>query len=268
MAFDPDRSTYPPNVPPGDNTRGDVYSPPPGYYRPSPPRRRFVPVAVYGLIAVNALIFALTGLSGGLMDTNGETLHRFGMLYAPDIWGGAWWRLLTAMFLHAGLLHIVFNMWALRNLGVALEEIYGTPNFLLLYFGAGWAGSLASLMFTGASVGASGAIFGLAGAWLAIALRRRAYFKAFGGQVLMVIVINLAIGFSMSSFIDNNGHLGGLFGGFLLGCLLPNRLPEFSGQWRRPAAILLLVSFLMLTPLAVRISRQHLQPSFNRAQQR
>jgi len=249
MAFDPDNSGHPASVPPSYNQ--------PVFHAP----RRFVPVAVYGLIASNVLIFLLTGLGGGFMDTDSETLRRYGMLSAPDIWQGAWWRLATSMFLHAGVLHLGVNMWALKNLGEALEDMYGTPTFLVLYIGAGWTGSLASLMFTGMSVGASGAIFGLAGAWLAIALRRRAYFKAFGSQVLMVIGINLAIGLSMSG-IDNYAHLGGLLGGFLLGCALPNSLPEFKAGWRWPAALLLLVLFGALTPLAVHFSRLHLGSIF------
>ncbi|HVF11384.1 MAG TPA: rhomboid family intramembrane serine protease [Abditibacteriaceae bacterium] len=222
---------------------------------PPEPAREFVPFVVYGLMAANIVVFVLTGLNGGFFDTAGETLHRFGMLYAPDILEGQWWRLASAMFLHAGLLHIAINMWALKNLGEELEHIYGPAIFLLLYLGAGWVGALASLMFTGASVGASGAIVGLAGAWLAVALRNRRYFQEFGQQVLVVIAINLFIGFSAQSLIDNNGHIGGLIGGFLLGLILPNRLPEFrEGRWRWPAAVALVLLFLAATPLAMRVA--------------
>ena len=246
-----------PPQPPLPDVQTYRYAPPAPQHEPEP-----VPYVVYTLMGVNILIFLLTGLSGGLGNTNLATLDRYGMLYAPEVWQGQWWRLLTAMFLHGGLMHIAFNMWALRNLGKDLEFIYGRAAFLVLYLGAGWMGSLASLAFAHdleGSVGASGAIFGLAGAWLAIALRRRSYFQSFGGQVLTIVIINLFIGYSPGSHIDNNGHLGGLVGGFILGCLLPNRLPEFRArQWRWPAAIAAACCFLALTPLAAHLSKAHL----------
>ena len=217
---------------------------------------RFRPYAVYALIACNALMFLLSGSRGGWGDTDSETLFRFGSLFAPAIWQGQWWRLASAMFLHGGILHFGLNMWAVHNLGGELERIYGARNFLLLYFGAGWLGGLASLIWSGNSVGASGAIFGLAGAWLAISLKNKAYFKAFGTQVLGVVLINLVIGFQLGANIDNYAHVGGLVGGFLLGNVLPNRLPEFRAsrqRWIAAGALLFLI--FAATPLAVKISQ-------------
>ena len=222
-------------------------------YQPARTPAQPVAVAVPALLGINILVFIFTALSGGL---DGPT--EAGVLWAPGVWDGEWWRLLTSMFLHANILHIGFNMWALYTLGNELEKIYGTPRFLLLYFGAGWAGSLASLMFTGASVGASGAIFGLAGAWLAISLQHRRYFKMFGSQVLTVVLINLFIGFGMGSMIDNNAHIGGLLGGLALGMVLSNRLPEFQAGWRRAVTIAVVIALLAATPLATDFSRQHL----------
>ena len=237
---------------------------------PRPRRPVITPYAVYTLIALNVLVFALTGLTGGLIDTNIDVLYRFGMLDAPSVWQGQWWRLLSSMFLHGGLLHIAFNMWALRNLGADLERIYGKRAFIALYFGAGWTGSLCSLVFSNpniGSVGASGAIFGLAGAWLAIALRRKDYFQDFGRQVLFIIVINLWFSYAARSIIDIHGHIGGLTGGFLLGLILPNKLAEFRGtSWRWPVSIAALTVFLLATPLAVRLSQSRNAPIFDRTE--
>lgn len=221
-------------------------------------RDTFVPYAVYLIMGINILMFLVTSaLSRSIIDMDGEALYRCGMMYAPAVWDGQWWRLLTSMFLHGGIMHIVVNMWALRNLGAELERLYGPLPFALLYLAAGWAGSLASLFFSRAavgSVGASGAIFGLAGAWLAIALRRRQYFQAFGQQVLMIVVINLVIGASMHGIIDNNAHFGGLAGGFMLGLLMPNLLPEFRARWRWLAAIVAVALLFAATPMGIRLS--------------
>jgi rhomboid protease GluP len=222
-------------------------------FQPARPEPQPGTPAIWTLIGLNVLVFIFGLLSGGL---NGPT--EAGVLWAPGVWQGEWWRLLTAMFLHANLIHLLVNMWALYALGPELEKIYGTPRFVLLYFGAGWAGSLASLMFTGASVGASGAIFGLAGAWLAISLSHRHYFKLFGSQVLTVVLINLAIGFGASGLIDNNGHIGGLLGGLALGLVLPNQLPEFRAAWRRVATVVVLLALLAATSPATNFSRQNL----------
>lgn len=225
-----------------------------------------VPYATYGLIAINLLIFVVSAGRGGVGNTDPEVLYNMGMLWAPDVWAGQWWRLFTAMFLHAGLMHIGFNGFVLYQIGPELERIYGAPRFVLVYLGAGWIGSLASLIWGGASVGASGAIFGLAGAFLAISLRRRAYFQAFGSQMLFFVAINLAIGFSgaFGLNIDNYGHLGGLVGGFILGNIVANRLPEFAPtptRWALTAAVLL--AFVAATPLAVRASEKVLAQRFD-----
>src|SRR5690348_607237 len=108
-----------PNTPPDANAARPHSTPSPpsqiieGEWLDDRPDRRgtavqappFTPYVVYTLIALNVLIFAVTGLRGGIMDTDSTVLRQFGMLYAPDIWDGEWWRLLSAMFLHGGLLH-------------------------------------------------------------------------------------------------------------------------------------------------------------------
>lgn len=136
-------------------------------------------------------------------------------LYISEL--GEWWRLFTPMLLHGGLMHIVFNMYALRILGVSLEKFYGHWQFLLLYIVSGFAGNVASFVFTvSPSLGASTAIFGLIGAQGVFAYHNRAVFGKLAEKALrdivMLALLNLAIGYSLPG-IDNWGHVGGLIGG-------------------------------------------------------
>lgn len=130
---------------------------------------------------------------------------------------GEWWRLFTPMLLHASLLHIGFNMYALSILGTSLERFYGHWQFLALYIVSGFAGIVASFALTDApSLGASTAVFGLIGAQGVFAYRNQAVFGALAKRALrdifMMALLNLMIGFSVPG-IDNWGHLGGLLGG-------------------------------------------------------
>ena len=145
---------------------------------------------------------------------------------------GQWWRPLTSMFLHAGLLHLLLNGWALYQLGSLFEILIGSRVMLGVYVASGLAGSLAGLMWThGPSVGASGAIFGLMGALIAFLLRRREMLtpaaKSLLGQLVLWAGINVFIGFTTPG-IDNAAHLGGCAAGFLLGLALKPPAPEWS----------------------------------------
>ena len=219
----------------------------------------YIPYVTYAMMAICLLMFTITGGRGGFGDTDNRVLVQFGSMYSDLVRQGEWWRLMTCTFLHVGFIHIAFNMYVLFQIGPAIERIYGAPKFLLLYLATGWTSSLMSLVWSGGnSVGASGAIFGLAGAFLAISLRRRSYWDTFGSQMLMFIGINIAIGFSGAfGNIDNFGHLGGLIGGFILGNIMPNSLPEFKAtpvRWAATAAAV--VVFFAITPLAVKLSQQ------------
>lgn len=130
---------------------------------------------------------------------------------------GEWWRLLAPMLLHAGVIHIFFNMYALRILGTSLERFYGHWQLLLLYVVSGFVGTVASYGLTeAASLGASTAVFGLIGAQGVFAYQNREVFGPFARRVLRDIImlagINLFIGLSVPG-IDNWGHIGGLVGG-------------------------------------------------------
>jgi membrane associated rhomboid family serine protease len=134
-----------------------------------------------------------------------------------------YWRLLTAMFLHAGLLHLALNMYGLYLFGSLIESALGQLRFLAVYFVAGLMASVASFLFSDprtVAVGASGAIFGLLGAWVAFNLRRRgtAFASANLRMAAILIGLNLFLGFSIAG-IDNFAHLGGLVTGVAAGGL-------------------------------------------------
>jgi rhomboid protease GluP len=181
-----------------------------------------VPVVTYTLLGLNTLLlFAaalLTGSGFGLLEPSARALCRLGALNAAAIAeNGQWWRLLTVMVLHGGLLHWAFNSWALWAFGPTLENMLGWARFLALYVGAGLVGAGASFAFnqTALGVGASGAIFGLLGALIAYFFRRRKQ----GGSVplqslLLVLLLNLFIA-SRNPSIDNLAHIGGFLAGLV-----------------------------------------------------
>jgi len=164
------------------------------------------------LIALNVLVYLVTVGQGGGINAPGGTLFEKGALVGFLVGEGDWWRLFTAMFLHAGLLHIAFNMLALWWLGSVVEQAIGPLRFLLLYLASGLAGSAGALLISGLdvpTVGASGAIFGIMGALLVLEYLQTG---SFAGQAMTMIVINLAITFAIPN-ISIGGHIGGLIGG-------------------------------------------------------
>lgn len=188
-------------------------------------QRRYWPVATLTLIGLCVVVFLLMTFAGGSKDT--DVLMNFGASYAPYLKRGDYWRLVMPMFLHIGWFHLAVNMYALYLLGPILEKIYGYARFSIIYVGAGITGSWLSMaMSRNVAAGASGAIFGVAGAMLVIGrlypeLVPWRWRSAFGKGMVMVIILNYAIGLSMSNVIDNWGHTGGLAGGILLALLIP-----------------------------------------------
>lgn len=174
------------------------------------------------LVAVNVLVYLITVAQGFGINSPGGSLFGKWILYGPLVAHGDWWRLLTATFLHAGLLHILFNMWALLWLGTVVEAALGHVRFLLLYLASGLAGSAGALVWSPNSpvVGASGAIFGILGAGLILEWRATG---RLGGNFMTLIVINLAITLGFSSFISAGGHVGGLIGGLVCAAIIVAR---------------------------------------------
>src|SRR3954452_12072063 len=164
------------------------------------------------LIAINVAVYVIELAQGGGVNGVNSSLYEKGVLWAPFVKDGDYYRLLTAAFLHYGPFHLLLNMLALYWFGSALEKRIGSGRFLLLYVVSGLAGSAGALMLdpTTPTVGASGAIFGILGAGLVMEQVQRDY--VFGGSALGVIVLNLVFTFSVSN-ISIGGHIGGLLGG-------------------------------------------------------
>lgn len=177
------------------------------------------PLFTYILIALNVLCFILQLNKGTLHNI--QNLIDMGANFNPLIIEGEWWRFFSSMFLHLDFFHVAMNMIALFYLGNAVEKIFGRMRFLLIYFLAGLSGSIASFAFSvNVSAGASGAIFGLFGALLFFGLIHREVFKeTIGTNIIIILIINFILGFSVSS-IDMGAHVGGLVGGFLISAVL------------------------------------------------
>lgn len=166
------------------------------------------------LITINVAIYLVTVVQGAGLNGPGGALFERWFLVGALVDSGEWWRLVTAMFLHGSLIHLGFNMLALYWLGSVVEQLLGTPRYLLLYFVSGLAGSAGALVSSSAfqpTVGASGAIYGVLGALLILEYRSTG---TFAGPALTLIVINLAFTFAIPG-ISWGGHLGGLAGGIL-----------------------------------------------------
>ena len=167
------------------------------------------------LVALNVLVYLITVYQGaGISAPAGEVFDKGALVGAEIYLNGDWYRIVTAMFLHASLLHLAFNMVALFWLGTIVEQAIGTWRYILVYFVSGIAGSAGALLFSSpgaTTVGASGAIFGIMGALLVLEYRATG---TFAGQALGLIAVNLLLTFAIPN-ISKGGHVGGLVGGIL-----------------------------------------------------
>jgi membrane associated rhomboid family serine protease len=171
------------------------------------------------LIAINVIVFLIeVGSGSGGLNGGGNVIDNFSV-FAPKIADGEWYRVLTGGFLHAGLLHIAFNMYALYILGQLLEPAFGKARFLAMYFASLFAGSLGVVLLEPSTpaVGASGAIFGLFAAAFVIARGRR--LEAIAAQLGILLLVNLALTFGIPG-IAIGAHLFGAGAGVLLGLLI------------------------------------------------
>ncbi len=213
----------------------------------------------YLLLAANLLVFIGMACSGfGILQPSVEVGLRWGANFAPQTLSGEWWRVVTSLFIHWGLLHLVFNLAVLKEAGRFVERWLGLGQFLVVYFFSGIIGSLASALFNpGAiSAGASGAIFGLYGLLLAQSLRcskklPAEFMREQRGTALTFIGVNLVLSLTIPG-IDMAAHVGGLAAGFLLGWLVVP-LPLGRAVWRPlalgAAATAMVVAVWYLRPL-------------------
>ena len=232
--------------------------------------------ATYGILTVSCVLYAVTlaltirhtgfeGVSpgGGLFGLGslgaiaGQVLARAGASVPLALEMRQPWRLVTAVFLHGSLLHILFNMWVLMDIGPQVEELYGSARYLFIYVAAGIGGYVLSSVIGNFSVGGSGAILGLCGVILAVTIgSRAASAQMLRGYVIRLLIYVAIIGFlPLGSFVgavDNSAHLGGLATGFLLGKLMEDRPPATPQERSRAyvmgwgAALVVIASFTII----------------------
>ncbi len=207
------------------------------------------PVATYIILAINIAIYAISNLL-----SNYNILLSFGAQINSLIREGEYWRFITPIFLHAGIVHLFMNSYFLYSIGKTVESMYGSAKFVFIYMTAGIIGNIASFVFLDNwSVGASGALMGMLGALLYYGVENPSQFKRyFGYNVISTIVINAIFGFTNEG-INNYAHFGGLLGGFLASGIVSLGKPNnkyFNRYTAIPATLItatagLLYGFLM-----------------------
>jgi membrane associated rhomboid family serine protease len=208
------------------------------------------------IFGINAAVFlGMTLASSTMMSFPVRELIAWGANVGALTLQGEWWRLLTNVFVHGGIIHIAFNMWCLWNLGQLCESLYGRWTYAAIYLICGLGASLASAAWHPSvpSVGASGAIFGLAGA-LITALKLGEFSvprAALSGTLRSLgafVVYNLIFGFVLPG-VDNTAHIGGLITGLIVGALIALIAPQQDQTPRRVAVFLVVI--LTLTGAAI-----------------
>jgi rhomboid protease GluP len=214
------------------------------------------------IFGINAAVFLGMALSTStIMEFPVNELVLWGGNVGALTISGEWWRLITNIFVHAGIIHIAFNMWCLWYLGALCESLYGRFTYVAIYLICGIGASLASAAWHPyvPSIGASGAIFGLAGALLAafklgeFSLPR----SALSGTLRSLgafVIYNLIFGFALPG-IDNSAHIGGLVTGLIVGAVVARLAPHQEDSSRR--LLIFLVSLLVLAGIATQIAHHY-----------
>lgn len=185
------------------------------------------PFVTIAIIAINIILYIVTAYlsivyaKGSILDSDTRVLVFLGAKVNDLIAQGQYFRLVSCMFLHGGIVHLAVNMYSLYAIGPMIEKAYGRAKYIAIYFIAGICSSMLSYVYSPSiSIGASGAIFGLLGAVLVFAIKSKG--KTGSGlikNILSVIFVNIFIGMTLPG-IDNFGHIGGLIGGIVISFLV------------------------------------------------
>lgn len=207
------------------------------------------------IVLIQVIVFILMTINGG--STNSQILLNFGAKYGPAIQAGDWWRLITPVFLHIGLTHLVVNSVTVYYIGTQIENMFGHIRLLAIYFVSALTGNLASFVFMpdSLSAGASTAIFGLFGAFLMLgeSFHHNPYIRLLSRQFLIFVVINLVFDLFMPG-IDIYGHLGGLVGGFLMGYVVGTpQIGKINLIKRFLSGIILLVVIILFYQMGMQL---------------
>ena len=230
---------------------------------------RVIPVpssASSAFVAANIALYALSWYltqktgdpGGGFGGIDGHVLVRLGAKFGPLIMAGEWWRLVTPIFLHAGLLHIGMNLWCLSDLGPAVESLFSTTKFIVFYLVTGVIGFLFSLAWSpyGVSIGASGSVLGLIGVLLGATYHHGTMGREYRTQLWRWVIFIAVIG--MFSATDNAAHLGGLVSGAVLGYFIPEGEPDSRASenaWNILAIVSILVIAASFALMALQMNR-------------
>lgn len=200
------------------------------------------------LIDINIIVFIVMAIGGvDIMSPSGESLINWGANFKPMTLDGQWWRLITNCFLHIGIFHLLMNMYALLYIGVLLEPILGKLRFISAYLLTGITASLASLWWHDITIsaGASGAIFGMYGIFLALLttdLIEKNARKALMASIALFVGFNLLNG--LKGGIDNAAHIGGLLGGVMIGYAFIPSLKQYENTKWKYSTITILTLFV------------------------
>jgi len=216
---------------------------------------KFTPTITLTLIALNVLVYVAMGLSGvSWTEPSIEHAVRWGADFGPLTLSGEWWRTLTSTFVHFGIIHIAFNMWCLWSLGSSLELYMGRKAYTAIYLLSGVTASLTSIAWNPwrVSAGASGAIFGVAGAFVSYLYFKKApmdpqQVRQKIKNLLIFIGYNLLYG--AAGNVDNSAHLGGLVAGLILGSLAPAILRQ--ADLANPTAVAAFPAAISTAPAAL-----------------
>lgn len=226
------------------------------------------------LVAINVLVFVAMCVTGvGIFQPDGQAVLAWGSNFGPLTTSGQWWRLLSSTFVHFGLLHIAFNMWALYASGRLVERLFGSTRFVLLYLFAGVTASMVSLLWNPMvnSAGASGAIFGIFGGLLAFVMNPR-------NQVPQSVMVEhrnstlLFAGYTLfygaaHSGIDNAAHIGGLLAGLAMGFVLARPLTGKARRETSPGGVVLALGAGAMALIALSWPLLHPNPQTLRERQ-